>query len=95
MKKKILVISCFILLIAAVGIGMFIFKDRKQMFSLEEKYYGQSGIKEITENELEKLREEKESFAVFIYQPMCVTSSDFEEVLKRARQKKEQLKING
>ncbi len=70
-----------ILLIGVVLSLFFILKPKKQVFELEEKYYGENKITEIEGPELEKLINEKESFAIFVYQPMCITSSDFESVL--------------
>lgn len=51
-------------------------------FLLEEKYYGNSTFNELNENMLSTLIKNKESFGVFIYQPLCVSSCDFDYVLK-------------
>lgn len=57
-----------------------------KVFKLEHKYYEnynqENPFLEIENEDLNKLIEDKESFAIFVYQPMCVTSSDFEQVLK-------------
>ncbi len=50
-------------------------------FYLEDTYYGTNDMIEIKIDKLNQLIDNKESFAVFIYQPMCVTSSNFESVL--------------
>lgn len=69
-------------LLLGVSLSLFfILKPKNKTFDLEEKYYGENKIIEIEGQELEKLINEKESFAVFVYQPMCITSSDFESVL--------------
>lgn len=53
----------------------------EKTFYLENNHYGTNNMIEISIDELEQLSNKKESFAVFVYQPMCVTSSDFESVL--------------
>lgn len=50
-------------------------------FMLEEKYYGESKFVEIDNEDYDKLISDKESFAIFIYQPLCAASSSFKEVL--------------
>lgn len=50
-------------------------------FMLEEKYYGESKFIEIDNEGYDKLISDKESFAIFIYQPLCAASSSFKEVL--------------
>ena len=55
--------------------------DRQNVFSLEEKYYGNSSFNELDVDSYNKLIENKESFAIFIYQPLCTTSYDFNKVL--------------
>lgn len=50
-------------------------------FSLEEKYYTGGMVTEIEKDGLDKLVNDKESFALFIYQPLCAASEAFEEVL--------------
>ncbi len=54
-------------------------------FKLEEKYYdnynAENPFTEIDSQKLNELLKEKESFGIFIYQPLCVTSNNFEEVL--------------
>lgn len=49
--------------------------------SLDAKYYTSSSIIEINNNQLQSLISDKDSFAVFVYQPSCATSSSFETVL--------------
>ena len=52
-----------------------------EKFYLESNYYGTSNMTGIEIDKVNQLIDKKESFAVFVYQPMCVTSSDFESVL--------------
>lgn len=82
MKKKI-IISLTTLFILAIIITIIILTTSKneKPFYLENSYYGANSMTEIELEELNSLVNNKESFAVFVYQPMCVTSSDFEKVL--------------
>ena len=52
-----------------------------EMFFLEEKYYNSDRITEIDVDTFNELMDDQESFAIFIYQPLCATSSSFEKVL--------------
>lgn len=79
MNKKFLWIIPVLLLISIIIIV--IQNLPAQKFYLEDKYYGSRGFIEIDTSDLEKLMDDKESFALFIYQPACVTSSNFEQVL--------------
>ncbi len=79
-KKIIKIIILIILLIAFVVLVVnLINKDKK--FYLEDKYYEEAKINEISKNKLESLINDKESFVIFVYQPMCITSSGFNELL--------------
>ena len=50
-------------------------------FTLEEKYYGKTDYIELNVDGFNELVENKESFAVFIYQPLCSISYEFNKVL--------------
>lgn len=52
-----------------------------EIFALDDQYYNNNSINEIDSDGLNDLLESNESFAVFIYQPLCVASSNFENVL--------------
>lgn len=79
MNKKILWIFPLLLLISIIPI---IIKNMPEgKFYLEDKYYGKNQFVDITSADLNNLIKEKESFALFVYQPACVTSADFEQVL--------------
>lgn len=81
MKKKV-IIGLSLLLIITISIGtVFLFNKKTKPFYLENDYYGTSKMTEINIAELNQLIEDELSFAVFVYQPMCVTSADFESVL--------------
>lgn len=81
MKKKI-IIGFLVLTILVISIISMLFINKNvKTFYLDDDYYGSSEIIEIGKDELDDLINKKESFAVFVYQPMCVTSADFESVL--------------
>ena len=77
--KKYLIIVPILLLIS---ITIFVLKNKPELkFYLEDKYYEKSGFVDIDDTKLNELIDSKESFALFVYQPACVTSSNFEKVL--------------
>ena len=87
MKKRVLriIIPIVIILILIVVIieRNFIQKTSDFMFYLEEKYYGDSIFNEIESNDLNNLINDKESFAIFIHQPFCSTSYEFNKILTK------------
>ncbi len=79
MKKR-TVIGIIVIAVAVVAVGAaVIFWPRT--FDLSTEYREQSGFTEIDTEQLKKLIEEKKSFALFVYQPGCITSEDFEKNL--------------
>lgn len=81
MKKQI-IIGFTILFIIVLIIGFLFFRNNNlKPFFLEDKYYGDNAVNEIGIDEINKLIDNKDSFVVFVYQPMCIASSDFESVL--------------
>ena len=77
--KKILFLILFIISLSII-ITLSI-TTRPKTFYLDENYYSSDTIKEISVSELDTLIENKKSFVVFVYQPMCLTSNDFAQVL--------------
>ena len=77
-KKLLLVISVLILLSLIIFIS---FKLLNRNFYLDDKYYGNNEIYEIGIEEFNNLISNKESFGIFVYQPACTTSAEFEQVL--------------
>ena len=77
--KKIIII---ILLLVIVVTGC-----KKKAFSLEEKYYDEANLVEIDDSKFNELLENKESFAIFIYEPSCITSSEFSKVIEEFSEK--------
>lgn len=70
MKKIIVLILVSILLVGCNG-----------KIKLEDKYYKRSKFIDVDHSKVNDLIKSKESFVVFIYQPMCTMSSEFEELL--------------
>ena len=54
---------------------------KKDTFYLESECYSNSGIIEIDNNKFNELVQNKKSFVVFIYDPICITSNNFSEIL--------------
>ena len=78
-NKKYLIIVPILMLISAT---LIILKNEKTpQFYLEDKYYEESKFIDTNAENLNELIKNKESFVLFIYQPACVTSSNFEKVL--------------
>lgn len=78
MKKLFILLTFIIIIISFIAL----LKPSKQKpFSLEDKYYKESIIDEINTKELDELIKNKESFVVFVYQPLCITSSNLENIL--------------
>ena len=76
-KKLLLVISVLILLSIIIFIT---FKVLNRNFYLDDKYYGNNEIYEIGIEEFNNLISNKESVGIFVYQPACTTSAEFEQV---------------
>ncbi len=81
MKKKLVISLSLIFILITIFITILIINKNKKPFYLEDNYYGVNSMTEINIDELNKLIDNKKSFAVFIYQPLCITSSDFESIL--------------
>ena len=69
--KKIIVLILISLLLVGCNVKI----------RLEDKYYKRSEFIDIDHSKVEDLIKSKENFVVFIYQPMCTMSSDFEKLL--------------
>lgn len=76
MKKKILLLPLIFICLILVGC------DKKiKQFYLDEEYYKNSEFIELDKNTLNNLIEDKKSFVIFIYQPLCAASVEFNKVL--------------
>lgn len=80
MKKIILYISILVLTISLIAIIIRLIPIKP--FYLSDNLYEKSEIKEITIEELEELKKEEKSFGLFIYQPMCIVSATFNEIVE-------------
>lgn len=74
MKKIFLLLIMFCILITGC-------KKEVSKFSFDEKYYNKSEFIELEKDNLNKLIKDKESFGIFIYQPLCSNSYEFNKVL--------------
>lgn len=79
MKKIILIISILAIIISLIVIVKRHLPIKK--FYLNDKYYEEAKLKEINYEELTELTEKEESFGLFIYQPMCLTSSELNKII--------------
>lgn len=80
MKKAVLTISIIILIICIPIIIIRLIPIKP--FYLSDKYYEKYEIKEISKEELDTLTKNEESFALLIYQPMCLVSSSFTKIVE-------------
>lgn len=78
MTKVKLITFSLIVIICLLLVGC---DKNKNTFSLEEKYYTNDSFNELDIDTFNNLIDDKESFAIFIYQPLCSTSYEFNEVL--------------
>ncbi len=81
MKKKVIICLSILFVLTIIVVTFFTTKKNEEPFYLENNYYGVSNMVEIKIDELNQLIDDKKSFAVFVYQPKCIVSSDFENVL--------------
>lgn len=74
-------------LVISLILAIFVTGCKTKTFTLEDKYYEESGMMQINTTGFDDLIKNKESFAIFIYEPSCVTSSDFNNVLTEFTEK--------
>lgn len=82
MRKNIfkLIVCCFLLIImTACSEGKT--KEKEEDFYLNDKFYGEANFIEIDADKLNDIIEDKTSFGLFVYQPMCTNSYAFNKVL--------------
>lgn len=82
MKNKLLVILPTIFIVIAAVACAIIFSLQRAPFRLDEQYYNHAALDAISAGDLQQLVDEKKSFAVFVSQPSCRASADFEKVLR-------------
>ena len=83
MKKKLSIYLVIIFTLIIIITTIIFFNKNKiiKPFYLEKNYYNYNDMLEISIDELNNLIDTKKSFVVFVYQPMCITSSAFENIL--------------
>ncbi len=86
MRKKLLISSGILVAMAAAVLAI-VLLVQPWKFRLSDEYYGKSGLTEIDTGELEELIREKKTFAMFVYQPACRASDDFEKILTEFSEK--------
>lgn len=74
MKKYIVLLITILLLVGCT--------KKVEKFYLEDEYYGEGIITKSTSDEINKLEEDKENFAVFVYLNSCSSCSKFTKVLE-------------
>lgn len=78
--RLVVVLVATLAILIGFGVGLWIRLTNTRFF-LDETAYGNSDIVEIDANEYETLIREQASFALFIYQPLCTTSSEFGQII--------------
>lgn len=81
MKKKCFIVLLGIIVLIAIILFRLPINKTESRFYLEGEYYGSNTMMETSVDELNNLINKRESFVVFVYQPMCSASLNFEEVL--------------
>lgn len=79
MKPKALTI--FAIIISLGAIGLVFFHIQNSQFALSPEYYGTSEIETISLDDLQTLIGDRKSFGLFVSQPACQASADFERHL--------------
>lgn len=85
MKSKILIIT-FTIIISILFI-IILNNQNIKTFNLDNKYYKKNLLEEIDTKKLNKLLNDKESFGIFVYQPMCFTSTQLNTVISDFQKK--------
>jgi len=81
MKKVVKLILCSLLIFLVIGCKKEEKEIKNKIFSFEDKYYIEGKFIDLDKETLNNMIENKESFGVFVYQPLCAASSSFNEVL--------------
>ena len=64
-------------------LAFFLCGCNKNLVKLDSKYYKESSFIDVSKDELNDLISKEESFMLFIYQPLCQTSYEFNTVVTR------------
>ena len=76
MKKLIVFSLAMIFCLLLIGCN-----NKQDTFSLDEEYYQNNSFNELDKNTFDDLIINKKTFAIFIYQPLCSTSYEFNKIL--------------
>ena len=76
MKKVQLIVFCIIFCLLLAGCNNVEFP-----FCLSDEYYQNSTFHELNSDKLDDLVSDKKSFVIFIHQPFCSMSYDFDKIL--------------
>ena len=82
MKNKLPIFLSAVLVVIVAIVCAFPLLAKPATFRLDEQYYGTAELTPISAEELQRLVYNKSSFAVFVSQPSCRTSADFEKILQ-------------
>lgn len=82
MKNKLPIILSVALVAVVVAVCVFLSFAKPVPFRLDESYYNDAAIETIPADNLQRLVNDRASFAVFVSQPSCRTSADFEKILQ-------------
>ena len=87
-RKKILV---YFLILALIGLASVIvfntLKSKHRRFYLENEYYNDKGLTDVSVKELEDMLEYEESFILFVYNDFCSFSVPCDSVFDEASKK--------
>lgn len=76
MKKLIIFLLTMIFCLLLVGCN-----NKQDTISLDKEYYQNNSFNELDKNTFDDLINNKKSFAIFIYQPLCTISYEFNKIL--------------
>lgn len=82
MKNRLLIIIPAVLVVFIAAVSVVIFAIHSAPFRLDDQYYDAAALEPISPDNLQRLIDDKSSFAVFVSQPSCRTSADFEKILQ-------------
>jgi hypothetical protein len=77
MKKKLLILIPFLMVITLIFFLYLKNNQSKELFYLNEEYYGITALEEVNSDDIKALEKSKKSFVVLVYDPLCSTSFDF------------------
>lgn len=82
MKRKLMFLIFIILLLPVIFLLIVKFQ-REKPFYLNDEYYGNSSLIEIDSEKFKNLEQDKKSFVIFVYQPLCATSYDLNDYVTK------------